>query len=474
MRRRAEARRAFPIVAERRRDRAGALSGGQQKIVEIARALMLEPRLILMDEPSMGLDPKARALVFETITRLNGEREQTVLLVEQNARAGLTIAHRGAVMDGGTVALAGRRGRAARRSQGGRAVSGRRTSRGRRHPRRAERRARSRRRSECGPPHNPAMGSSVTLRDVAELARVHPGTVSRALNEQTRALVNEETAQRVLRAAEQLGYQPNPIARSLKTSRSFTVGVLVPDLTNPLFPPIVRGIEDVLAAAGYTSLIANTDNDPARERHPTSRRCAPARWTASSSPPRALRRPAAARGRRRGRRRWCWSTAASRTWALPAVAADDRAGVELAVEHLAALGHRGSRTWPARSTSPPARRGRRPSATALRGHGLAPTTAPDRVARPTRRRRAPGAAASCSTPAPTVTAIVAGNDLLALGCYDALDERGLSLPRRLSHRRLQRHAVRRPVAPAAHHRARSRIRDRPGGGAAAARAAGRA
>ena len=61
----------FPIVAERRRDRAGSLSGGQQKIVEIARALMLEPRLILMDEPSMGLDPKARHLVFETITGLN-------------------------------------------------------------------------------------------------------------------------------------------------------------------------------------------------------------------------------------------------------------------------------------------------------------------------------------------------------------------------------------------------------------------
>ena len=95
----------FPIVAERRRDRAGALSGGQQKIVEIARALMLEPRLILMDEPSMGLDPKARRTVFETITGLNGDGH-TILLVEQNARAGLGIAHRGAVMDGGAVAIA--------------------------------------------------------------------------------------------------------------------------------------------------------------------------------------------------------------------------------------------------------------------------------------------------------------------------------------------------------------------------------
>jgi branched-chain amino acid transport system ATP-binding protein len=95
----------FPIVAERRRDRAGSLSGGQQKIVEIARALMLEPRLILMDEPSMGLDPKARHLVFETITGLNRDHGHTILLVEQNARAGLGIAHRGAVMDAGAVAI---------------------------------------------------------------------------------------------------------------------------------------------------------------------------------------------------------------------------------------------------------------------------------------------------------------------------------------------------------------------------------
>src|SRR5690349_19903932 len=109
-------------------------------------------------------------------------------------------------------------------------------------------------------------GGPVTLRDVARAARVHPGTVSRALNAETRGLVNEETAERVLRAAQELGYRPNPIARGLKTNRSFTVGVLVPDLTNPLFPPIVRGIEDRLGAAGYTSLIANTDNDPDRER----------------------------------------------------------------------------------------------------------------------------------------------------------------------------------------------------------------
>jgi branched-chain amino acid transport system ATP-binding protein len=95
----------FPLIRERRRDRAGSLSGGQQKLIEIARALLLDPKVILMDEPSMGLDPKSRHTVFETIRTLN-DGGRTVLLVEQNARAGLAIAHHGAVMDAGVVRLA--------------------------------------------------------------------------------------------------------------------------------------------------------------------------------------------------------------------------------------------------------------------------------------------------------------------------------------------------------------------------------
>jgi branched-chain amino acid transport system ATP-binding protein len=98
----------FPSVRERADERAGSLSGGQQKIVELARTLMLDPRLILLDEPSTGLDPKARAAVFETIIQLNRERSYTILLVEQNARAGLGISHAGAVMDSGTVVLEAR------------------------------------------------------------------------------------------------------------------------------------------------------------------------------------------------------------------------------------------------------------------------------------------------------------------------------------------------------------------------------
>jgi len=94
----------FPLIDERRHERAGALSGGQQKLIEIARSLMLDPRLILLDEPTMGLDAKARHLVFETVQSLN-EGGRTVLLVEQNARIGLSVAHVGAVMDMGVVRL---------------------------------------------------------------------------------------------------------------------------------------------------------------------------------------------------------------------------------------------------------------------------------------------------------------------------------------------------------------------------------
>jgi branched-chain amino acid transport system ATP-binding protein len=96
----------FPLIAERRHERAGSLSGGEQKTVEIARALMLEPKVLLVDEPSIGLAPKARAEVFATLASLSNDG-WTILLVEQNARAGLAISHHGAVLDGGRVALIG-------------------------------------------------------------------------------------------------------------------------------------------------------------------------------------------------------------------------------------------------------------------------------------------------------------------------------------------------------------------------------
>jgi branched-chain amino acid transport system ATP-binding protein len=95
----------FPICVRRARDHAGSLSGGEQKQVELARTLVLDPALILLDEPSIGLDPKSRQLVFGSIRRLS-EAGRTVLLVEQNARSGLAASDFGAVLEGGVVRLA--------------------------------------------------------------------------------------------------------------------------------------------------------------------------------------------------------------------------------------------------------------------------------------------------------------------------------------------------------------------------------
>jgi LacI family transcriptional regulator len=98
-----------------------------------------------------------------------------------------------------------------------------------------------------------------TLKDVARAAGVHLSTVSRALNPRTQHLLTPKVVEQIKAISRELDYRPNAAAHSLRTNRTRTIGVVVPDITNPVFPPIIRGIEDALAKRGYLAILANTD-----------------------------------------------------------------------------------------------------------------------------------------------------------------------------------------------------------------------
>ncbi len=270
---------------------------------------------------------------------------------------------------------------------------------------------------------------AVTLKDVARLARVHPATASRALNPETRLLVSEETARRVLAAAADLGYRPNTVARSLRTRRSHTVGVLIPDLNNPLFPPMIRGLADRLEADGYIALIGNTDSDEAREhrvfdqmraRHVDGYVLATAH----------LRNPLLDDAARAGVPVVLMNRIAE-DYSFPSVTVDNERGVKMAIGHLTALGHRAIACIAGPQDVSTGLTRYRGFQAAMAGARL--EVPPGRVAFAHAFTIEEGyrcaqeilAAGGC-------TAVAAGNDMLAVGCYLALDEAGLSCPADMS------------------------------------------
>jgi len=275
----------------------------------------------------------------------------------------------------------------------------------------------------------------VTVREVAERAGVHAGTVSRALNPSRRHLLSGETVERVERAAQELGYRANRLASGLRSARSFSVGVLIPDLTNPFFPPMVRGIEDRLLARGYTALLANTESELERERRSVA--ALAARQVdgfifAPSPPAGALVRELIADG----------TPLVLVNRRVDAVAAfavtpDDRRGAALAVAHLVARGHRRIAHLGGPQALSPALDRREGLLAALaasdialdprleafaesftEGAGVAPTHAL--------------LAAVSGSPGDRFTAVVAANDLLAVDCIDTLRGAGLECPRDVS------------------------------------------
>nr|MDT0659466.1 LacI family DNA-binding transcriptional regulator [Micromonospora sp. DSM 115978] len=269
-----------------------------------------------------------------------------------------------------------------------------------------------------------------TLRDVGQLAGVHATTASRALNPQMRPLVNPETVRKVLRAAESLGYQPNPIARSLKTARSSTIGLVIPDLTNPLFPPIVRGIEDVLGPAGYNAWIVNTDNDPERETALVeSLRSRQVEGLIVATARR--QHPLLERLHRQGMRMVLVNRKVDGV-EIPTVSADDSGGIAMAVRHLVELGHEriAHLAGPANTSTGVVRANA--FRHAVRDHGL--EYDPSLVVHCDYWTENPGAQSlrGLLDAGRSFTAVVAGNDLIALGCYDVFVEREIACPAEMS------------------------------------------
>ena len=269
-----------------------------------------------------------------------------------------------------------------------------------------------------------------TLRDVATAAGVHPATASRALNPATRPLVSEDTARRVSDIAARLGYRPNPVARSLRTRRSDTIGVLIPDLKNPLYPPVVRGIEDRLAEHGYVALLGNTDADVIKERLVFGQLRArqvdgfvlgtPTAGSPILAEAAAADVPLVLMNRTPG------------DGPFSSVSVDNEQGARSAVAHLAALGHTriGHIAGPQDGSAGPVRL--RGFQAGMAAHHL-PVSA-DQVGYAAAYLLEEGVRCGRALLAarPDLTAVIAANDMLAVGCYTALDDLGLRCPQDVS------------------------------------------
>lgn len=269
---------------------------------------------------------------------------------------------------------------------------------------------------------------SATLKDIAKKVGLHPATVSRALNPKTSHLVNPATVAKVRKAANALSYTPNPMASGLRTSRSHTIGVVIPDLTNPLFPGMVRGIQDTLSHAGYTPLLVNTDNDPAAEESvvaslsarrvdgfimATARRDHPLLAELAPKFPIVL------------------INRISESVQVSSVAADEQHGIRLAVEHLVGQGHTEISHLAGPSWSSTGHERQQAFIKAMRESGLSPARKYPAV-EAWRVDAAVKTATQLLESQPDTTAVVCANDQLALGVIIAAKKMKRRCPRDIS------------------------------------------
>ncbi len=267
------------------------------------------------------------------------------------------------------------------------------------------------------------------IRDVARASGFSVATASRALNPATASVVSVKTREVIEATAAALGYQPNDAARSLRTSRSMIIGVVIPDITNPLFPRVVRGIDDKLRSSNYYSLLANSDSDPVRAEDATRRllqRGVDGLIIATASledrGPTLLERddiPLVLLNRR------------TKDARLPSVTAAGLRGTTDALSWLLDQGHRDITVLAApQHTSTGRERLKEVEQAAKKKLGRRlPAVTAEAVSEEAGYRATAAALQSQKTPP---TAIIAANDLLALGAIRALQDHGLRCPQDVS------------------------------------------
>jgi LacI family transcriptional regulator len=274
---------------------------------------------------------------------------------------------------------------------------------------------------------SPSPSSPVTIRDVAQAAGVHVSTVSRALNPEKRALISEEVLRVVEEAAQRLGYRPNRAASALRTGRTHTIGVLVPDITNPVFPPILQGIEASAAARGYFVFVTNV-MDHALARPVVERMLA--QQVDGLVMAIATRDDPLVDFLKKAGMHTVLVNRADESGRLPAVVSDDRLAMKLAVDHLVAAGHRriAHLAGPQNVPTGVARRQGVEQALRDRGLELACVAECEGYSREAGRKAMAQLLAQNDQP----EAVVCCNDLVALGAYDLLRAQGLRVPQDIS------------------------------------------
>lgn len=275
-------------------------------------------------------------------------------------------------------------------------------------------------------PRDVRPGRTITVRQIAELANVSVGTVSHVLNGS--ASVTEERRRRVMEAVDKLGYQPSQLARGLRRNSTALLGMLIPDITNPFFPGIVRGAEDIAFQHGYRLVLCNTDNDSAREISYLND-------LRSFRPAGLLIIPSASgpilQSLRHSQSNVVFVDRCPAEWQGDFVTTDNEGGAWQVGAHLLSLGHRRLAviTGPLSVTNAADRlRGFR---RALAEAGV--TLAPEYIQEARFNSESGFAAASrLLQMLPRPTAIFASNDLLACGTISAAESFGLRCPQDLS------------------------------------------